>query len=60
MKDNLAKRNLDGCKKCVFCDLEESINYLIFVCPFARFVWRVVHFTFNIPPPANVTNSGTV
>jgi hypothetical protein len=45
MKDNLAKRNLDGCKKCVFCDLEESINHLIFVRPFARLVWRVVHFS---------------
>jgi len=43
-------------KKCVFCDSEESIDHLFFDCPFARLVWRVIHFTFNIPPPANVTN----
>jgi hypothetical protein len=55
-KDNLAKRNWDGCKKCVFCDSEESINHLFFTCPFARLVWRLVHFTFDIPPLANVTN----
>jgi hypothetical protein len=33
-----------------------SINHLFFTCPFARLVWRVVHFTFDIPPPSNVTN----
>jgi hypothetical protein len=55
-KDNLVKRNWNGCKKCVFCDLDESINHLFFACSFARLVWRVVHFTFNIPPPVNVTN----
>jgi hypothetical protein len=56
IKDNLAKRKLNDCKKCVFCDSEESINYLFFTCPFARLIWRTVQFTFNIPPPANVTN----
>jgi hypothetical protein len=55
-KDNLAKRNWNGCKRCAFCDSEESINHLFFACPFASLVWRVVHFTFDIPPPANVTN----
>jgi hypothetical protein len=55
-KDNLSKRNWHGCKKCAFCDHEESINHLFFDCPFARLVWRVVHFTFNIVPPTNCTN----
>jgi hypothetical protein len=55
-KDNLAKRRWNGCKKCVFCDSQETIDHLFITCPFARLVWRVVHFTFNIPPPANVTN----
>jgi hypothetical protein len=55
-KDNLAKRNWTGCKKCAFCDSEESINHLFFACPFARLIWRVVQFTFDIPPPTNVTN----
>jgi hypothetical protein len=55
-KDNLAKCSWNGCKKCVFCDSDESINHLFFYCPFARLVWRVIQFTFNIPPPTNVTN----
>lgn len=29
-KDNLSKRNWNGCKKCVFCDHNESINHLFF------------------------------
>jgi hypothetical protein len=29
-----------------------SIHLLLF----SRLVWRVVHFTFNIPPPINITN----
>jgi hypothetical protein len=48
-KDNLAKRNWNGCKKCAFCDSEESINHLFFHCPFAKLIWRTIHFTFNIP-----------
>jgi hypothetical protein len=32
-KDNVSKRNWNGCKKCVFCDHEELINYLFFECP---------------------------
>jgi hypothetical protein len=55
-KDNLARRNWNGCKKCVFCDSSESINHLFFDCPFAKLIWRVIQFTFNIPPPTNVTN----
>ena len=55
-KDNLAKRNWNGCKKCVFCDLEESIDHLFFTCPFAHFLWTIVQYAFNITPPVNGTN----
>jgi hypothetical protein len=55
-KDNLAKRNWNGCKNCVFCDSNETINHLFFDCPFAKLIWRTIQYTFNIPPPANVTN----
>lgn len=27
-KDNLAKRRWQGCKKCCFCDQEETIHHL--------------------------------
>jgi hypothetical protein len=55
-KDNLAKRNWTGCQKCCYCDALESIDHLFFECPFARVIWRMIHFAFNISPPDNVTD----
>jgi hypothetical protein len=49
-KYNLAKRSWTGCKKCAFCDEEETIEHLFLKCKFARLIWRVVQFTFNMPP----------
>jgi hypothetical protein len=55
-KDNLAKRNWSGSKKCAFCDDEETIDHLFIKCKLSRLIWRVVQFTFNMPPPANIKN----
>jgi hypothetical protein len=55
-KDNLTKRGWTGCTKCVFCGTQETSDHLFLSCSFARLVWRVVHFTYNIPPPTNVNN----
>jgi hypothetical protein len=55
-KDNLAKRNWTGSMKCAFCSSDESIEHLFIKCPFAKLIWRVVHFTFSISPPANIKN----
>ena len=55
-KDNLVKRNWQGCKKCYFCDHEETIQHLFFDCPFTKVLWRIVHLAFNITPPKNTTN----
>jgi hypothetical protein len=55
-KDNLAKRNWHGCTKCCFCDLDETVEHLFISCPFARIVWRMVYFTYNISRPTNITN----
>ena len=55
-KDNLAKRNWQGCKTCCFCDKEESIQHLFISCPFAKILWRIIHMAFNIPSPKNITN----
>jgi hypothetical protein len=52
-KDNPAKRRWT---KCVFCGSPETIDYLFITCHFSGLVWRVVHFTYNIPPPISVTN----
>ena len=55
-KDNLTKRNWNGCMKCCFCDSVETVEHLFLSCLFAKMLWRVVHLTFALPPPTNVTN----
>jgi hypothetical protein len=50
-KDNLAKRKWQGCKKCAFCDKDESIQHLFFECPLAKIIWRIIFMTFSLPPP---------
>ena len=55
-KDNLIKRRWIGCKKCVFCDTDESVEHLFISCPFARDIWCLVHFTFSIYQPTSIAN----
>jgi hypothetical protein len=55
-KDNLAKRNWKGCTKCVFCGEQETVHHLFLSCPFARLLWRMIFFAFDLPPPTSVTN----
>jgi hypothetical protein len=55
-KDNLAIRNWSGCQKCCHCDAMETIEHLFFECPFAKTIWRMIHFAFNISPPTTVSN----
>ena len=39
-----------------FCDKEESIQHLFFDCRLAKLVWHIVHMSFNLSPPKNITN----
>ena len=55
-KDNLIKRNWNGCKKCSFCSDNETVEHLFISCPFVKDIWRLFHFTFNITPPTSVNN----
>ena len=55
-KDNLAKRNWNGCKKYCFCDQDETIQHLFILCPLAKMVWRIIFMAFNIHPPNNIKN----
>jgi hypothetical protein len=55
-KDNLARRLWQGDSKCCFCSSEETIQHLLFDCHFSRFVWRVIHISFNLSPPTSVHN----
>lgn len=56
-KDNFAKRNWVGCTKCIFCGEHETTEHLFISCPFARLLWRLVNFTFDLPPPTTITNT---
>jgi hypothetical protein len=56
LKHNLLKRKWTGCQKYCFCDENENIDHLFIFCPFAKLIWRMVFFSYNIPPPSNITN----
>ena len=55
-KDNLARRNWLGSKKCCFCTHDETIKHLFFQCKFARFTWSVIQIECNLYPSASVAN----
>ena len=55
-KDNLAKRNWFGSKKCCFCDLNETIQHLFFDCQHAKIIWRVVQVATGLTPPKSMTH----
>jgi hypothetical protein len=55
-KDNLVKRNWQGCKTSCFCHKEETIQHLFFDCTFAKVIWRIIYMTFSLAPPKNVTD----
>jgi hypothetical protein len=55
-KDNLAKRKWTGCQKCCFCNHNETVDHMFLHCTFAKIVWWMIYFAYNIPPPSNVIN----
>ena len=55
-KNNFMKRKWTGCQKCCACDNNETVDHLFLSCPFAKLIWRMVFFSYNIPPPSNITN----
>jgi hypothetical protein len=55
-KDNLAKRNWNGSKKCVYCHHDETIKHLFFDCHFARSIWSIIQISSTLYPPKSVAN----
>ena len=53
-KDNLARRQWQGDRKCCCCSSNESIQHLLFDCHYAKFMWRIVHVSFNLIPQTSV------
>jgi hypothetical protein len=56
IKDNLARRQWQGDRKCCFCSSNESIQHLLFDCHFVKFMWKIVHVSFNLIPLISVHN----
>jgi hypothetical protein len=56
IKDNLARRNWNGSKACVFCHQDETIKHLFFHCRFARSIWSVIQVASTLFPPRSITN----
>ena len=55
-KDNLARRNWQGSKKCSFCTQDETIKHLFFQCKIARSIWSIIQIASNVYPPTSVAN----
>ena len=55
-KDNLARCNWPGSKKCCFCTHEETIKHLFFQCKFARTTWSIIQIASSLYPPTSVAN----
>ena len=54
-KDNLAKRNWNGSKKCVFCHKDETIKRF-FECKFASSIWSIIQIDSTLYPPRSIVN----
>ena len=55
-KDNLARRNWKGSRKCSFCTHDETIKHLFFQCKFARSTWSIIQIASNLYLPTSVAN----
>jgi hypothetical protein len=51
---NLAKCYWRGIRRFAFVTRSKQFNAVS--CPLACLVWQIVHVTFNLPPPTNITN----
>jgi hypothetical protein len=55
-KNNLAKRNWHGSKKCVFFHHDETMKHPFTRCTFAISIWIVIQITLTLYPPRNAVN----
>jgi hypothetical protein len=50
-KDNLAKKKWKGSQKCVYCNLNETIQHLFLDCPLAKMIWRLIFYATTLSQP---------
>ena len=53
-KDNLARKNWKGSQKCIFCNMNETIQHLFVNCPFAKMIWRIIFYATNLSQPRSI------
>jgi hypothetical protein len=41
---------------CYFCNSDEIIQHIFFDCVLAKFIWRVIHLTFDLRAPDNISD----
>jgi hypothetical protein len=56
-KDNIARKNWQGDLKCSFYNADKNIQHLFFDCPPVRFIWRIIHASFNTTPSTRFHHS---
>jgi len=47
-KDNLARKNWKESQKYIYCNGNESIQYLFIDCPLAKMIWRFIFYATNL------------
>ena len=45
-----------GVQNVFYCGEHETIQHIFIECPLAKFLWCTVYFTYDLPPPTNITN----
>lgn len=55
-KDNLARKNWKGDKKCCFCNYNETIQHLFLESHDAKELWHLVFYATRLTPPTSVSH----
>jgi len=55
-KDNLARKNWKGSKKCCGCNNNEIVIHLFLDCHYARMVWRIVYLATGLTQPTSINH----
>jgi hypothetical protein len=55
-KNNLAMRNWQESKACVFCPQDVTIKHIFFQCNFARSIWSMMQAALGLYSSTNVAN----
>jgi hypothetical protein len=55
-KRYFSQKTMEGSLTCCFCNRNESIQHLFFVCYIAKNIWRIIYFALKIEMPVNINH----